>query len=124
MQRDMELIRKLLLAGEQHEHGYAPRDLEIEGYSDEQVGYHCYLLGDAGLAEVIEIPVRGSESPLAELRNLTWSGHEFLDAAKDNTNWERAKQRLAAAGQSLLTVPLSVLTALLIDEGKRRLGIL
>ena len=123
MQRDMELVRKIMLAAEQHEHGFAPRDLTIEGYSDEQVGYHCYLLGDAGLAEAIDITTRGSESPYAEIRHLTWAGHEFLDAAKDDTTWERAKQRLSSAGKSLQTVTLGVLQSLLTDVAKQQLGI-
>lgn len=46
MQRDMELIRKILMVIEQAPTGYAP-ELEIEGYSSTQVGYHAYLLIDA-----------------------------------------------------------------------------
>jgi hypothetical protein len=123
MQRDMELIRKIMLTVEQHDHGFAPREIEIEGYSDEQVGYHCYLLGDAGLAEAIDVTTRGSESPCAVVRHLTWAGHEFLDAAKDDSTWERAKQRLASAGKSLHTVTLGVLQGVLVDVAKQQLGI-
>jgi hypothetical protein len=119
----MELIRKIMLAVEQHEHGFAPRELAIEGYTDEQLGYHCYLLGDAELAEVIEIERRGADSPYAVMRKLTWKGHEFLDAAKDDTTWERAKQRLASVGKSLQTVTLGVLQSLLTDVAKQQLGI-
>jgi hypothetical protein len=123
MQRDMELIRKLLLAVEQHEHGFAPREITIDGYSDEQVGYHSWLLNDAGLAEAIDVTNRGSDSPEAMIRHLTWAGHEFLDAAKDDTTWQRAKQRLASAGKSLQTVTLGVLQSLLTDVAKQQLGI-
>jgi len=119
----MELIRQILLAVEQHESGFAPRELKIDGYSDEQVGYHCYLIGDAGLAKTVDVTTMHSNSPCAAVSRLNSAGHDFLDAAKDDTTWERAKQRLAATGQSLLTVPISVLTALLIDEAKRRLGL-
>ncbi len=123
MQRDMELIRKIMLAVEQHEHGFAPGDLKIEGSTDEQVGYHCYLLGDAELAEVVEIERRGAESPYAVLRKLTWKGHEFLDVSKDDTTWEKAKQRLTAAGKSLHSVTLGVLQSLLTEVAKQQLGI-
>jgi len=123
MQRDMDLIRKLLLAVEQHEHGFAPREIQIDGFTDEQLGYHSWLLGDAGLAEAIERTTRGSDSPEAVLRHLTWAGHEFLDAAKDDSTWERAKQRLASAGKGLQNVTLDVLKALLVDVAKQELGL-
>lgn len=123
MQRDMDLIRKLMLLVEQHEHGFAPRDIEIDGYTEEQIGYHSWLLGDAGLAEAIDVTTRGSDSPEAALRHLTWAGHEFLDAAKDDSTWERAKQRLASAGKGLQSVTLDVLKALLVDVAKQQLGL-
>ena len=50
MKRDLELIRKMVLAIEDAPSGYAP-ELKFEGYTDEQVGYHAYLLLDAGLAK-------------------------------------------------------------------------
>lgn len=123
MQRDMELVRSILLAVEKHEHGKAPSELAIDGYSAEQVGYHCHLIGQAGLADVADLTTRGSASPVGRILRLTWQGHEFLDAARDDTVWSRTKERLTSAGKSLLTVPLNVLTALLADEGKRQLGL-
>jgi hypothetical protein len=39
-----------------------------------------------------------------------------LEAARDDTIWSQSKERLAAAGKSLLTAPFKVLTALLVDE--------
>lgn len=119
----MELVRAILLTVEQHEHGRAPADLVIDGYSAEQIGYHCYLIGQAGFADVADLTNRGSASPVARILRLTWEGHNFLDAARDDTVWNRSKERLKAVGQSLLTVPIGVLTALLIDEGKRRLDL-
>jgi hypothetical protein len=119
----MELIRKILFAVEQHQHGRAPGELRIDGYSAEQIGYHCYLLGDAGLADVSNIETMHDAGPMARVTRLTWAGHEFLDAAKDDTTWERAKQRLASAGKSLHTVTLGVLQAVLVDIAKQQLGI-
>ena len=40
MKRDMDLVRKILMVCADHEHGHAPRNLMIEGYSDEQIGHH------------------------------------------------------------------------------------
>lgn len=76
MKRDMDLIRTMLLTIEANEHGFVG-SIEIEGYTQEEIGYHAYLLGQAGLANVLNVQVR-SESPRAIIRNLTWQGHEFL----------------------------------------------
>ena len=37
MKRDMDLVRKILMVCADHEHGYAPRGLVIEGYSEEGI---------------------------------------------------------------------------------------
>ena len=70
MKRDLDLLRKIILALEAHEHGFAPQELQVEGYSKEQIDFHVYLLGEAGLAKVAENTVIGSESPSAFPLNL------------------------------------------------------
>jgi hypothetical protein len=89
VKRDMELIRKLVLALEGAPTGYAPDDLEIEGYTDEQVGYHAHLMIDAGLATGSDTTHMGSSSPEAMLTSLTWAGHEFADAARTRRGGRR-----------------------------------
>lgn len=46
MKRDLDLIRKMLLAIEESPSGFAP-ELKFPGYTDAQIGYHAYLLIDA-----------------------------------------------------------------------------
>ncbi len=41
MKRDMELIRQMVLAIEDFPSGFAPKTLNIEGYTKEQVSYPC-----------------------------------------------------------------------------------
>jgi hypothetical protein len=89
MRRDWDLVRKIVLAVEDHPDGFMPR-LDIEGYSREQIGYHAYLLIDAGLAAGVSIGVSGDKSPQAMLRNLTWAGHEFAESARDDSRWKTA----------------------------------
>src|SRR6476660_1465967 len=90
MKRDMDLIRKIMLAVEEHEHGFAPRQIVIEGYTKEQIGYHNYLIINAGLGDGPDLTHLRSESPEHDLRYLTFAGHEFLDAARDDTRWRKA----------------------------------
>lgn len=120
MKRDLDLIRKILLALEAHEHGFAPEKLQIEGYTEEQVDFHMYLLGEAGLAKVAENTVIGSASPSAFPLNVTWAGYEFLEAAKDETLWGKAKEKVMKPAGG---VAFGVLLEWLKAEAKAKLGI-
>lgn len=97
MQRDIDLIRLLLLKLEEHPHGHAPNQghIELEGYSQEQIGYHWWLLLDAKL--IIGGEIQGGDSPNAIPIALTSAGHDFIDSVREQTVWDRSK---AAAVQS------------------------
>jgi hypothetical protein len=112
MKRDMELIRKILLATEESPSAWAPsavQELQMEGYSEEEVGYHALLIIEAGLAQGKETPVPGF-APRGFIYRLTWDGHEFLDAARDETRW---KQAWTIVGQHAGSVTIDVLKDLL-----------
>jgi len=116
----MELIRKLVMALEDAPTGYAPDDLNIEGYAPDQVGYHAHLMIDAGLATGNDVTHMGSTSPEAMLTSLTWAGHEFAEAARDETRWKKAMGIVEEKGGS---VTLSVLTQLLTALMRNALGL-
>ena len=108
MKRDMDLIRAMLLKIEEYPHGYSPQ-IEIDGYDGEQIGYHAVLLGEAGLAVVENTSAHGANSPSAMVVRITWSGHEFLDAARDKTIWNQAKDKI---GSATIQVWMTVLSTL------------
>lgn len=119
MKRDLDLIRKILLAIEDAPSGWAP-DLKFEGYTDSQVGYHAYLLIDAGLAKGSDVSAMGSEGPEGMISNLTWTGHEFAEAARDETRWKKAIGLVAAKGGA---VTLDVMKELLVSLMRATLGL-
>ena len=87
----MDLIRKMVLVIEDSPSGYAPREgLRIDGYTDEQIGYHAHLMIQEGLADGCDATSTDSNSPEAMLTSLTWKGHEFAEAARDDTRWKKA----------------------------------
>ncbi len=54
VKRDMDLRLKIILATELNIHVFAPqKPMEIDGYTQEEIGYHIHLLGEADLAKVI-----------------------------------------------------------------------
>jgi hypothetical protein len=120
MRRDPDLIRKMVLSIEDHPSGWAPDKLEFEGYTDTQVGYHAWLLIDAGLARGQDTTSTGSGGPEGYIMSLTWAGHEFADAARDESRWTSAMGAVKEKGG---TVTLGVLTQLLVSLMKGALGI-
>jgi len=101
MKRDMELIRGLLLELE----GEEPKP-DLAKWSDKQKAYHAALLVEAGLANGNSIENYYQEEKRAvELHRLTWAGHEFLDAARDEKRWKKVLSVVAKAGGSV-TFPI------------------
>lgn len=116
MKRDLELIRKLVLAVESSPSGYVKEDVKIEGYSPEQIGYHSYLLIDAGLARGVDITTSGSSSPNWRLLHLTSAGHDFADSARDESTWRKATGLVKdKAGTVTLDVMKQVLASVIKD---------
>lgn len=118
----MELIRAILMEIEANDEltGRGPADLYLEGYTDAQIGYHTKLLFDAGYIDAIDMTAVGSPYPELKPTSLTWRGHEFLDAAKNETVWKRAMDAVREKGGS---VPISVLQALLIEFAKQQFNL-
>jgi Hypothetical protein (DUF2513) len=120
MRRDLELIRKMVMAIEDAPSGWAPHPLEIEGYTSAQIGYHAYLLIDAGLANGQDCTDGGSEGPEGFISKLTWTGHEFADAARDETRWKKA---IGMVQDKAGSVTIAVLTQLLGGLMRASLGL-
>ena len=88
MKRELELIRLILLEIEKQPYDQGPIEAEIPGYTSAQISYHVLLLKDAGLIEAIDFSTfAGSDW---KPTRLTWQGHEFLDASRDEGRWQKA----------------------------------
>lgn len=104
MTRDMNLIRELLLAIERFPTGYGA-ELEIEGHSETEIGYHLKLLWEAKFIEGIDVTTMGDDGPRVLPQRLTWEGHDFLDAIRDDRVWKKVGDKLGeVGGQSALAI--------------------
>lgn len=120
MKRDLDLVRKILLQMEAAEHGFFKGPLTIADHSDEEIGYHVFLMSQAGLVKALPDSEINSQSPHATPINITWAGHEFLEASKDDGLWNKAKTHvLKPAGGAAFDVLLEWLKS----EAKQRLGL-
>ena len=120
MQRDMDLIRTILLEMASHEHGFVSNWSGPEGYGREQLGYHFYLLDQAGLIRGHDITTTSDASPNCLPLCLTWSGHDFIDAARSPGIWRAAMDRTFSAG---LSVSMAVFKQLLESLIRAQLGL-
>lgn len=117
MKRDMDLIRKLLIRLESIKNeDQARAPLAVEGYTKDQIGYHKYLLVDAGFAAGYDVTHDGSFIVQFELSHLTWDGQEFLAAARDETRWVKARKMGEAVGGVGVTVLKQVLVKLALEQ--------
>jgi len=121
MKRDWDLLRWILSEAESARAGY-PLVLTFGSYSSdhdrldigdrdfEEVYEHILLLGDSGLAEVRNLGQSYSEPIGAVINRLTMAGHDFLDAARDDTLWKKAMKVVDEKGGA---ITVGVLTQLL-----------
>jgi hypothetical protein len=129
MKRDMDLVRKILFVMEDNEtRTIFPENfpLKIDGYKKENIIYHMKIMGQAGLLNVdieenIPNPHIQMAFPKKEYTNyysLSWEGHEFLNAARDDKRWEKAKTAMSQAGGFALDVMKQLLLQYLKTELK------
>lgn len=126
MKRDMDLVRRVLRvyeelpAGQRFDVANVPT---LEGASRDEVEEHLAVLIDGNLLN--GNVVRSIDGSIAQILvfGLTWEGHEFLDASRDEKLWARAKSALGKAGAGGFRVIMSVLTTLATEAAKSQAGL-
>ena len=115
MKRDMDLVRKILLAIEKSESG----NIKFDRLDDDldRVYRHVALMKEFGLVDAIIIP--SGDGPVerilaCKVKGLTWEGHDFLEKARDESRWEKAKRICIEKGEKITLAALdSILTDLI-----------
>ena len=87
MRRDMDLIRAILLEIEKMPFPNRGQNVHVSGYSPEDLCYNALLANEAGL---IDAKFSNNATAFIAIR-LTYAGHEFLDAARSETLWAKAR---------------------------------
>jgi hypothetical protein len=118
MKRDLELIRKILLATEAHQEPNKTVQVKFEGVPDELVQYNTGLLLEAGYVEAVDMSNLSGRH--FGIWRLTWEGHDFLDAARNDTLWKKAREKVVG---TVGTVTLDIMKEVLISLAKDTLGL-
>ena len=99
----MDLARLILLKIEQTADD--PRswiNLEVPDYTPAEVSYHVMILNEAGLIDACDLSTMGRGNSDWRPKRLTWNGHEFLDAARNDSIWNKAKEKAISMNFELL----------------------
>jgi hypothetical protein len=123
VKRDLDLIRKILLACEAELHDYAPHPLTVDGYGDDRIGFHVHLMIQAGLLDGGDVTHMGSASPMGMAQSMTWEGYEFLEAGRDEQRLNKATGAAKAVGGMTLDVLKSTLVGLATAAAKKMVGL-
>lgn len=114
MKRDMDLVRLILLEMENRDPALPDPNVIIEGYTFEEIQFHTKLLIEQNFIEG-----NFRKHPNGKIQcfplSLTWQGYDFLDAARDNSVWLKAKKTISEKTQS---VSFELLKAVLVQISK------
>ncbi len=119
MQRDMDLARAILIQLEAHPDADGPNAaIQVDGYEDDAVSYHVKLLYEAGFIHATDMTsMSGSEWFPG---SLTWPGHEFLTAVRNETVWAETKDTMKKNGGAL---PFEIIQAVATAALSKVLGL-
>jgi hypothetical protein len=92
--------------------------LNLDGVPGEICARHVALLFDAGLAEGRLVNTNTHGIVAASIDRLTSAGHDFLDAARNDTVWNKAKEKVLKPG---LSWTFSMLVAVLKVEASAQM---
>jgi hypothetical protein len=120
MKRDFDLIRRIMTDIERMPAGEQYSDISyLTDYDSATVYHHIALLIDEGLliGNVVKLN-RGIGGVL--VTGLTWKGHDFLDAARNDSIWGKAKDTIL---KPTVSFTFDLLLQWLKNEAKQRLGL-
>ena len=118
MERDLDLIKSILLKMEDTLPGtvYNSEDFVIDGHEADEVHFHMWLLKESRLIEGFDVSTMGNVGPQIIPTRITMTGYDFLQATKNESIWNKAKESLTAAGGGAsLDIVKTLLTKLTIE---------
>jgi Hypothetical protein (DUF2513) len=119
MKRNWDTIREILLRAEALESDTTLRLSDFDENRSDEIAYHVKLLKEAELIQVSIAEFLGGAGIHFDLERLTWSGHEFLDAIRNVTIWDKTKATIAEKGGTMTfelvkSVAIKLATALVL----------
>ncbi len=127
MKFHLELLRDLLTYVEENANRVHSdlENIEIAGYSDDDVTYHVVLATESGLLDSTIDKLPDNEEPdllnvAYSVHRLTAKGHNFLGSIQDEGNWVAVKDAAKKAGAFTVDAVVEVAKAYL----KSKIGLI
>lgn len=112
MKRDMDLIRLILIAIEDHPDPMSWVNIDIPDHADLEISYHIMLLSQAGYIDANDLS--SADGMCWKAKCLTWEGQEFVAMAKEATLWNKAKETVKSTTGTLTIEGLKIVLSSLI----------
>jgi hypothetical protein len=128
MKLNMDCIRDILIAVESLNYGdvYTISKLHdnLPKYSEETLDYHCRQLTDAGFLDALTINATGGPYPnIVDIRDLTFSGHQFLADIRSDTTWNKTKDMAKSVGVESLHAIRDIAVGVVTSIVQNKLGL-
>lgn len=123
MQRDLDLVRLILMRVEGADGPLALRDFASDAYTDAVVVYHLRLMQNRGLIDASFTAEWSGAVVRATVSGLTWEGADYLDAIRDDGLWRKTKEALKSSGAVTFGAVKEIAVAVAVASAKAMLGI-
>ena len=97
-----------------------PRDIQAREVGAAKVVEHIQLLCDAKLVVATFGGTAQGKITSGRIERLTWAGHEFLSASKDESTWQKVRTKVVGP---TISWTWSILLEMLKEEAKAKLGL-
>ncbi len=123
MKRDWDVVRFILTQVEAAESPI--QHLDDTTYPNDVLGYHANLLvNDAKLIKGSCRIIGGTGGEYGyTLKNLNWDGHNFLEQIRDETVWEKTKEKLRSTGVAFTIETIKAVAGAIIKDQLKSIGI-
>ncbi len=118
MKRNWDTIREILLKGEELEFGNTLTISDFDEIRAKEIEYHVKLLKESNLIKATVVEFYGGGCQF-DLESLTWSGHDFLDAIRNDTIWNKTKTTIATKSGSMT---FELIKSIAIELAKAAIG--
>lgn len=124
MQRNLDLVREILILSEDAEEEISALCLSPAKWTKQQIAFHVELMQAYGLLRARTTRNASGEAIQCDILGLTWDGYDYLDAIRSETVWKRAKDAIKASiGETTLSVVKDTCTSLAAELIRGQLGI-
>ena len=110
MERDMDLVRAILLSIEKDYRSMSICNLTIPGYDMQTIAYHCKIIKDKGLIFEYRAQYADNDLRFFWVGALTWEGNDFLDKIRDDSIWKKTKETIVEKGLPVIIETISTIT--------------